>query len=178
MTDALAAALEVQETSIDVEAFVIMEHSANQLRLRNIDRLNHAFSTPFDREDIYRAADSLDGIVLHSMRTVRELCALELVPDQAMLELATIIRSGVAALDHGFETLSKDGAPPTEHIELARDTDRKARRRYEVALATLFEGDDIRDMMKRREIYHHLTDGASHVRQVARILGDIVVKTV
>ena len=47
------------------------EEEACRFRDENMRRLNNSFSTPFDREDIYRAIEGLDWIVVHTIRTAR-----------------------------------------------------------------------------------------------------------
>ena len=152
------------------------EHEAQRRRDENMRRLNSAFSTPFDREDIYRAIEALDWIVVHTRRTVREMEILGVEPDHFIREICLEIQTGVHALEAGFSRLGSDLAGADRQAEAARRIDRRARHLYENALGDLFEGDDLVGMMKRREIYHHLADGAKRVRKTAEILQDIVVK--
>jgi len=39
------------------------EHAADKVKVLNIHALNEAFSTPMDREDIYRAITTLDEVI-------------------------------------------------------------------------------------------------------------------
>ncbi len=177
ITDGLATTLGDANHQPDLAAFETMEEDSNGLRLRNLEALNKAFSTPYDREDIYRAADILDGIVLHTMRTVREMEALDLSADATIIDLASIVQTGVVALDSGFSALAQKGPLVAQDVEVARRTERLARRRYDSALASLYQQVDPIEIMKRREIYHHLADGAALVRKAAGVLGDIAVKS-
>jgi len=152
------------------------EHEAQRLRDENMRRLNSAFSTPFDREDIYRAIEALDWIVVHTRRTAREMEILGVEPDHFIREICLEIQTGVHALAAGFSGLGSDLAAADRQAEAARRIDRRARHLYENALGDLFEGDDLVAIMKRREIYHHLADGAKRVRKTAEVLQDIVVK--
>lgn len=153
------------------------EEEAEQLRDANMRRLNNAFSTPFDREDIYRAIEELDWVVVHTRRTAREMEILRVTPDNFIREICLEIQTGVRALEVGFSQLGSDTEAAYRQAEAARRIDRRARHMYEEALGELFNGDDVLDMLKRREIYHHLADGAKRVRKAAEILQDIVVKT-
>lgn len=152
------------------------EEEAGRLRDENMRRLNNAFSTPFDREDIYRVIEELDWIVVHTRRTAREMEILQVGPDAFILGICLQIQTGVGALEAGFSQLGSDTEAAYRQAETARRTDRRARHLYEEALGELFQGDDVRDMLKRREIYHHLADGARRVRKTAEVLQDIVVK--
>lgn len=152
------------------------EEEAGRLRDENMRRLNNAFSTPFDREDIYRAIEELDWIVVHTRRTAREMEILRVTPDNFIREICLEIQTGVRALEMGFSQLGSDTEAAYRQAEAARRVDRRARHLYEEALGELFQGDDVVDMLKRREIYHHLADGAKRVRKTAEVLQDIVVK--
>lgn len=153
------------------------EEEAEKLRDENMRRLNNAFSTPFDREDIYRAIEELDWIVVHTRRTAREMEILGVTPDNFIREICLEIQTGVTALGNGFAQLGSDSEATYRQADAARGVDRRARHLYEEALGELFKGDDLVDMLKRREIYHHLADGAKRVRKTAEVLQDIVVKT-
>lgn len=152
------------------------EAEAEKLRDENMRRLNNAFSTPFDREDIYRAIEELDWIVVHTRRTAREMEILGVAPDNFIREICLEIQTGVTALGAGFSQLGADTQAADRQAEAARRIDRRARRLYEEALGELFKGSDVLEMLKRREIYHHLADGAKRVRKTAEVLQDIVVK--
>ena len=56
------------------------EHAADTLKIQNLHQLNRAFSTPIDREDIYRAIEALDWIVTHSKSTINEMTDLSVMP--------------------------------------------------------------------------------------------------
>jgi uncharacterized protein Yka (UPF0111/DUF47 family) len=153
------------------------EEEAERLRDENMGRLNSAFSTPFDREDIYRAIEELDWIVVHTRRTAREMEILGVSPDNFIREICLEIQTGVTALQTGFAQLGSDTKAAYRQAEAARGIDRRARNLYEEALGELFKGDNVVEMLKRREIYHHLADGAKRVRKTAEVLQDIVVKS-
>jgi uncharacterized protein Yka (UPF0111/DUF47 family) len=49
---------------------------------------------------------------------------------------------------------------------------------YRASLAELFNGDDVRTMLKVREIYRHLSNSADRADAIGKLVGKIVVKTV
>lgn len=152
------------------------EEEAERLRDENMRRLNNAFSTPFDREDIYRAVEELAWIVVHVRRTANEMEILQVTPDTFIHQICLEIQAGAVELEAGFALLGSDVDAARRHAETARRIDRRARNIYEEALGELFRGEVALDMFKRREIYHHLADGAKRVRKTAEVLQDIVVK--
>jgi uncharacterized protein Yka (UPF0111/DUF47 family) len=151
-------------------------HEADLIKVRNLHELNDAFSTPIDREDIYRAIMSLDDIVMYCKTTVHEMDVLNVKPDSFMRDISHSIKEGVDALANGFAKLGSTPATAALDADAARKAERHAEKQYRVALSTLFEGSDYIAMFKRREIYRHLTNAAEHMAQCANTLHDIVVK--
>ncbi len=154
------------------------EHAADKVKVRNIHTLNEAFSTPIDREDIYRAITTLDEIVNGCKDAVSEMNALALKPDAFTLEMAQLLLAGVKSLEAGYAKLGKTPAAAAVDADIARKAERKVEKLYRKALADLFQGDQYIQMFKRREIYRHLTHAAERMAHCANTLHDIVVKMV
>jgi len=152
------------------------EHDADAIKVRNIHALNEAFSTPIDREDIYRAITDLDEIVNYCKSTVNEMDILGLAPDHFTLEMAKLLKEGVDVLANGFSKLGINPASAAVDADAGRKAERRVEKLYRKALAELFQGDDFIHMFKRREIYRHLANAADHMAHCANTLHDIVVK--
>jgi len=172
-----------------------MEKRGDRLKARNLDILNRSFSTPIDREDIYRAIASIDHIVNYAKTTTREIEALKLQPDVYMLELAVGLQGGTYALQRGYRKLSSEPAHAEEDAQAARKAERNAEKVYRRALADLFSPEryleELQDqetnnsakavtlvveMFKRREVYRHLSNAADRLARAGEVLHDIVVK--
>ncbi|MDD2685267.1 MAG: DUF47 family protein [Gallionella sp.] len=151
-------------------------HEADLIKVRNLHELNDAFSTPIDREDIYRAIIALDEIVMYCKTTVHEMDVLDVKPDTFMRDISHCLKDGVEALTNGFAKLGSTPAAAAIDADAARKAERHAEKLYRVALPQLFEGDNYINMFKRREIYRHLTNAAEHMALCANRLHDIVVK--
>lgn len=151
-------------------------HEADLIKMRNLHELNDAFSTPIDREDIYRAIFALDEIVMYCKTTVHEMDVLGVTPDAFMRDISHCIKEGVDALANGFAKLGTTPATAALNADEARKAERHAEKLYRVALPILFEGSDYINMFKRREIYRHLTNAAENMALCANRLHDIVVK--
>ncbi len=152
------------------------EHDADVIKIGNIHTLNEAFTTPIDREDIYRAIMDLDEIVNFCKDTVSEMDALGVTPDRYAYEMASCLREGVLALERGFALLATEPARAADDAATARKADRKVEKLYRKALADLFQGTDYLNMFKRREIYQHMARAADRMAHCANTLHDIVVK--
>lgn len=152
------------------------EHEADLIKMRNLHILNEAFSTPIDREDIYRAIADLDRIVTYCKTTVSEMDVLGVTPDTFILEKSKLLKEGVDALVAGFGKLGTDPLSAADDADIARKAQRRVERLYRIALAELFKGDDYINMFKRREIYRHLSNAAHNMAHCANTLHDIIVK--
>lgn len=152
------------------------EHEADVIKVRNIHTLNEAFSTPIDREDIYRAIVDLDDVVDYCKSTVFEMETLGIKPDKYDLEMAVRLREGTAALINGYTRLKTMPAAAADDANAARKAERMVERIYRNALVDLFKGDDYISMFKHREIYRHLSNAADRMAHCANTLHDIVVK--
>lgn len=152
------------------------EHEADRVKISNLHTLNEAFSTPIDREDLYRAIIDLDEIVNYCKTTVSEMEVLGLAPDKHCLEMAMHIKLGTDALVQGYARLAKEPALAAEDADIARKAERRVEKNYRRAIAELFVGDDYIHMFKRREIYRHLSNAADRMANCANTLHDIVVK--
>lgn len=152
------------------------EHEADRVKVHNLHTLNEAFSTPIDREDLYRAIIDLDEIVNYCKTTVSEMEVLGLAPDKHCLEMAMHIKLGTDALAIGFSRLAKQPAEAAADADTARKAERRVEKNYRRAIAELFQGDNYIHMFKRREIYRHLSNAADRMANCANTLHDIVVK--
>lgn len=172
-----------------------MEKEGDELKARQMDVLNHAFATPMDREDIYRAIVSIDEILNYAKTTVREVEALEVKPDAHMAEMARLIRDGTVALRDGYKKLSTKPMDAEENAAAARKAERNTEKVYRTALSELFRADEhiealsrnaenampnammyVIEMFKRREIYRHLSNAADRLEHAGDVLHDIVVQ--
>lgn len=152
------------------------EHEADKLKARNLHILNEAFSTPFDREDIYRAIAHLDHVVNYCKSTVNEMDLLKVSPDDHCLAMVQRLEEGAEAIRDGFVQLRKNPAGARGFADAGRKAERRIEKFYRIALADLFQGDDYLGMFKRREIYRHLSNAGDRLARAANTLHDIVVK--
>lgn len=173
-----------------------LEHRADDLKFANIELLHRSFATPIDREDLYRAMVAVDEVLNYAKTTVREIQILELAPDPAMAAMGGLLLEGARALQRGFAALPLDHALAQEEALAARKAERRIEKEYRLALAAMFadqrqridrlgdggagcrEGFDLLlAVLKKRELYRHLSNAADHLAQAGEVLHDIVVKT-
>ena len=172
-----------------------LEKRGDELKARNTDILNKSFSTPMDREDIYRAIATIDHIANYAKTTTREIEVLKVTPDKYMLELAVLLKEGAYAMQRGYRKLSENPQQAEEDSQAARKAERSSEKVYRRALGELFREDAyleilgaqetdakveavklVLDIFKRREVYRHLSNAADRLARAGEVLHDIVVK--
>lgn len=174
-----------------------IEQRSDVLKILNLDIRNHAFAELIYQDEIYRAILSLDMAISYAMSTRREMEALGVLPDQFILEIAIEYKTGAMALRRGFKRLTSNPAQAAQDASVARKVAQNVGLIYRRALDKLFcdntvlsqldasETDtvshtdalhDVLEMMRQREIYHHLSDGADCLTWAADRLHDIAVK--
>jgi uncharacterized protein Yka (UPF0111/DUF47 family) len=172
-----------------------LEHQGDDLKRRNTDELNRSFSTPMDREDILRAVVSIDDIVGYAKTTVREMEILEVTPDPPMQQMATLLLEGTVSLQRGYAKLGSKPLDSEADAQYAHKTERKVEKVYRRAVAELFDEQRITRlaesegchaaaealvavvrMLRRRELYRHLSNAADRIDCAGEVLHDIVVK--
>jgi uncharacterized protein Yka (UPF0111/DUF47 family) len=190
-----------------------LEHAGDRLKSRNLDILHRTFSTPMDRDDVFRAVTAIDTVLNYAKSTVREMSILALPPDEHTLAMAVLLHEGTLSLRSGFAALEKDPDRAGLEADRARKTERRTEKVYRAALAQLFDAGHyastlteahradaaslgvlleplgpaqsaavstgvafVLEILKRREIYRHMSNAADRVAMAGEVLHDIVVK--
>ena len=153
------------------------EHDGDEATHAIMRALNESFITPFDREDIYRLASSLDD-VMDAMEA-----AVDLVVLYQIEELPPEVADQVDVLERAAE-LTAEAMPRlrsmkdlTEFwIELNR-LENQADQVYRRLLARLFSGDyDALTVLKLKEVVDQLEAAADAGEPVANTVEAIAVK--
>lgn len=157
-----------------------IEKEADELRRILIDDLNRAFVTPIDREDLFALSRTIDDVLDYAYSTVDEIQLFQIAPTELMRKMVTILREAAEELHHGVLQLRERPQVALQHATRAKKLENRAEGLYREALAELFQQpktlDDIMLMLKRREVYRHLSNAADRGDEAANIISDIVVK--
>ena len=153
------------------------EHDGDEATHAIMRELNESFITPFDREDIYRLASSLDD-VMDAMEAAVDLVVLyqigELPPEVAdqvdVIERAAELTAEAMLKLRSMKDLSEFW------IELNR-LENQADQVYRRLLARLFNGEyDALTVMKLKEVVDQLEAAADAFEHVANTVETIAVK--
>lgn len=173
----------------------VLEKEGDELKHRNLHSLSNAFATPMDREELFRAIEGIDHVLNYAKTTVREMEALGVAPDSYSLEMAIHLLHGAEALQAGFLKIATAPADAEVDTQVVRKAERHIEKTYRKALAELFAAEtyhaelskngggtasdalrSMTDILKRREIYRHLSNGGDRLAHAGQTLHDIIVK--
>jgi uncharacterized protein len=153
------------------------EHEGDRVTHDIIDRLNHTFVTPIDREDILALASALDDIVDYTEEVADYLglYRIEAPMDQA-IKLARVLKAGARQIAdamprlRGFREISDY---TVEINRLENEGDRITRE----AVASLFDGGiDPMVVIRWKDLFERLEAAIDATERVANILEGIVIK--
>ncbi|MHB8656401.1 MAG: DUF47 domain-containing protein [Solirubrobacteraceae bacterium] len=153
------------------------EHEGDRITHDIIDRLNHTFVTPIDREDILALTSALDDIVDYTEEVADYLglYKIEAPMDQA-IKLARVLKAASRQIAEaipqlrGFHDISRH---TVEINRLENEGDRITRE----AVASLFDGGiDPMVVIRWKDLFERLEAAIDAAEHVANILEGIVIK--
>ncbi len=156
-----------------------IEHRGDEMTHNILTKLNQTFITPFDREDIYRLASSLDDVLdfIYAAGVRLTMYKITSAPEAAS-RLAEIL---VKQADQLLEAVSRLGKKHDNVLEncveinrLENEADQVAR----TAIAGLFEREkDPISLIKLKELYEVLETATDKAEDAANVLEGVVLKS-
>lgn len=149
------------------------EHLADDRKRELRKALTEAYTTPLDAEDIYMMSVRLDAVMNGAKDAVRESEVMDLVADEHVLAMCSLLAEGVRHLSDAFAGLEPDDRPnggpraATNAADAAVKSQRQLERVYRGAMSALLEVDDLREVMGRRELYRRLSRVSEDLVEVA-----------
>jgi predicted phosphate transport protein (TIGR00153 family) len=153
------------------------EHEGDRITHDIIDRLNHTFVTPIDREDILALASALDDIIDYTEEVADYLglYKIEAPMDQA-IKLARVLKASATQIAEAIPRLKgfQDISHYTVEINrLENEGDRITRD----GMAALFDGGiDPMVVIRWKDLYERLEEAIDATEKVAYIIEGIVIK--
>ncbi|AFK85154.1 MULTISPECIES: DUF47 domain-containing protein [Thermoanaerobacterium] len=162
----------------DGEKVISIEKEADNKRKELIDELDSTFITPIEREDIYELSSAIDNILDYCETTVKEMEIYELAPTEELREMVDVILRGTELIARSVYNLDKDKKVAMDCALKAKKLENEMESYYRKHLAKLIKSDDIKYILKMREIYRHLNNCADKMDLAGEILGHILVKEI
>jgi predicted phosphate transport protein (TIGR00153 family) len=153
------------------------EHEGDRITHDIIDRLNHTFVTPIDREDILALASALDDIVDYTEEVADYLglYKIEAPMDQAIRQ-AHVLKAAARNVSEAIPRLRGFGDISHYTVEINR-LENEGDRITREAVASLFDGGiDPMVVIRWKDLFERLEAAIDATERVANILEGIVIK--
>jgi predicted phosphate transport protein (TIGR00153 family) len=167
----------------DIEARVLqlkdIEHRGDDMTHNILTKLNQTFITPFDREDIYRLASSLDDVLdfVYAAGVRLTMYKITSAPVAAS-KLAEIVVKQSDQLTDALARLEKKHANVLENCVEINRLENEADQVARAAIAVLFEKEkDPISLIKLKELYEVLETATDKAEDAANVLEGVVLKS-
>ncbi|MEP6599036.1 MAG: DUF47 family protein [Actinomycetota bacterium] len=153
------------------------EHAGDDITHRILRQLNRSFVTPFDRDDIYRLASSLDDVVDAMDEVTDFIVVAEVAPLPPFTEeQIRLVQRGAIETAEAMSRLQTLQDLEPYWIEVNR-LENEADRVYRKQLSKLFSGEyDVLRLLKLRQVADLLEQAADALEHVAHAVETIAVK--
>jgi uncharacterized protein len=167
----------VKDRAAGIKSIEDAEHAADRITHETVQLLHTTFVTPFDRDDIFRLATSLDDIcdLVDDAAQNLELYDVRRIPERAR-EQGNVIHRAARELDAGVRHL--DGfRDASDELHGLRELEDEGDRILRLAVAELFRsGQDPLSIIRWKDIHEQLEEAVDGFQTAADVLEAILVK--
>lgn len=164
--------------SIHYDDFLRLLAEADTVRMKLEEQLINAFTTPFDREDIYTFSVRMDRIFELARLALLAAKAYSVDGDKVVIMMAESLSTGTNELALGTALLKPNPKEAGEKINKMRSAHHVVQNIYRESLAELFLGNDPMTTIKLREIYHEIRETSNAFDLVVDVFHRIIVRLV
>ena len=155
-----------------------LEHEGDKIVHEIYTMLDKSFITPIDREDISKLTILYDNVLdaiwdvtnrMHLMRPVNKL--------EYMTSFPVIIEKSVSEIDDALKLIRvMDRKTIEKHVINVHTYENQADNLHDATLSEIFQLDDVKELLKHKEILEKLEKSVDYCEDVADVLRDIVTK--
>ncbi len=163
-----------------VEKMNAKEAEADEVRRILIDELHNTFITPLDREDLFTLSLYIDDILDYAYSTLRQIDLLDIGFDDHLVNMITLVRKATEEIVLAIHRLSANPRVAAEHAQRAKKLENEVEEVYRLAVSDLFrkakDFKPLMEMLRRREVYRHVSNMADKANDAADVIGMVVMK--
>jgi uncharacterized protein Yka (UPF0111/DUF47 family) len=166
----------IPDSAVRQSEIKALEHVGDDVTREIVQLLNTQYITPFDREDIYALAQALDDVVDHVDEASELLGVFRIErPSAKAVRQCDLL---VAAMEGLAEALAdlKSLRAASEHIVDVKQIEDEGDVVVREAIAELFEQDDVKTIIKWKDIHEALEEAIDACEEVSNVIGNIVLK--
>lgn len=169
------------KAEVKVKEIQDLEHAADKINDKIIDKLNLTFITPIDREDIYSLANGLDDGVDYLQGTLQRIVMYHTgEPREGAVQLTKLLIESTDEIIKALEMLKdlkKNQVAIMDHIQKVYRLESEGDRIFRREIAYLF--DQVKDpieLIKWKDILEYLEDTTDHCERIADLIRGVVMK--
>lgn len=151
----------------DYNELFLKKNAADKIRFKLEHDLVEAFTTPFDRQDLYSISVEMSKIIDCSKSIVKTIKALQIEVDPTIIGMSSLLSQGALELSEAILVLEGHPAESQSKIESIRTAQTSMEDIYISGLSELFSNKDTLTILKYSEVYRYL-------KEAAILLGDTV----
>lgn len=148
----------------------------DNVRMELEKNLVAAFSTPFERGDIYLLSVDMNKVNDYTMSTYLSMTDFGVPSDPTIKSMVAKLKDGTDLFREAVADLSKRPAHAEERIPGMRSSHTEVEQLYRDAMAELFAGADPMHALVLREVYHHIKDASANLNYSVDTLHRIIVE--
>ncbi|WP_291632970.1 DUF47 family protein [Clostridium sp.] len=160
------------------QKLILYVKEADEARMIMESKLIEAFTTPFDRTDIYTFSIAMDKIIKYTMSTLLSMETFEVAPDDTITFMVGKLKEGTDFLLESINILKNNPIESQENIIKMRATHTDVERLYRDGMTIIFKTSDPMNAIKYREVYHHIKDASLNFEDAVDIFHRIVVRLI
>lgn len=153
-----------------------LENDGDEVRKELINTINKTFITPIDREDLFQLSLDIDDITDYMLTTITDMEIYGIKPDSYVRKMILELEEMTAYLYEAVKLLEFSREEANHPALRAKKLENIVNTSYHNALANLYESDDIKKILKYREIYNHLNNASDRGDEAANSIMNISVK--
>ncbi|MBC3796979.1 DUF47 domain-containing protein [Acetobacterium tundrae] len=165
-------------TVADSEALIHCVKEADEVRMNMEKDLIEAFSTPFDRGDIYSISVGMNEVLKYAQSSLLSMEAFEVKPDFIIIGMVEQLKIGVDVFSQAVKDLEKDPDKSAQVVVKMRVTHIEIERLYRDGMISVFASGDPMFALKQREVYHHIKDASTNLDETVDVLHRIIVRLI
>jgi uncharacterized protein len=139
-------------------------------------KLVEAFSTPFDRGDIYYISITMAKSLDYANSTLIAMKAFEVEPDDIIRSMASKLKLGAVTFTSAVGMLQNTPKKAELLIPSIRMAHMDIEQLYRNGMCAVFSSGDAMNALRHREVYHHLKDSSKYLDDAVDILHRIIVR--
>jgi predicted phosphate transport protein (TIGR00153 family) len=153
-----------------------LEHAGDDVVREILQLLNTQYITPFDREDIYALAQALDDVVDHVDEASELLGVFRIErPSPRAVRQCELLVGAAEQLSQALSEL-KSPRSAAQHIADVKQIEDEGDVVVREAIAELFTADDVKTIIKWKDIHEALEEAIDACEEVSNVIGNIVLK--